>query len=191
MSFLAAIVSSPMQPAAGIGERLPGWTVVPFVLVLLAIAALPLAAPHWWERNGNKARVALALSAPFAVWLVAEFGREGWAVLTHFLLDYASFLVLLGALYVIAGGIHVRGSLAGSPLSNTCLLAIGAVMANFVGTTGASMVLIRPLLRATATRKRRAHVVVFFIFVVSNCWGLLTPFADPPLFLGFLKGVPF
>lgn len=186
------IASIPMLfAAADIGDRIPVWAVGPFVLLLLSIAVLPLVAHHWWESNKNRAIVSFGLGIPFAVWLLLTFRGEGWAVLEHILLDYVSFLSLLGALYVIAGGIYVRGSLAGSPLSNTGLLAIGAVLANFVGTTGASMVLIRPLLRAVRTRKKRAHVVVFFIFVVSNCGGLLTPFADPPLFLGFLKGVPF
>jgi len=175
----------------GIGAEMPLWAVAPFVLILLAIAVLPLVAHHWWESNRNKAIVSLALGVPFAIWLLVTFGAQGWAVLQHILIDYVAFLVLLGALYLISGGIYVRGSLAGSPLSNTALLAIGAVLANFVGTTGASMVLIRPLLRATKSRKRRAHIVIFFIFIVSNCGGLLTPFADPPLFLGFLKGVPF
>lgn len=177
--------------AGGIGADMPVWAVAPFVLILLCIAVLPLAAHHWWESNRSKAAVSLALAIPFALWLIATFGGEGWRVLQHILIDYAAFIVLLGALYVIAGGIYVRGSLAGSPLSNVGFLAIGAVLANFVGTTGASMVLIRPLLRANKTRQRRAHVVIFFIFVVSNCGGLLTPFADPPLFLGFLRGVPF
>jgi len=167
------------------------WSVAPFVLLLGAIALLPLAAHHWWESNRNKALVSAALAIPFAIWLVRTFGEEGSQVLQHFLVDYVAFLVLLGALYVIAGGIQVRGSLAGTPLSLTSMLGIGAVLANFVGTTGASVVLIRPLLRAVRTREARAHAVVFFIFIVSNCGGLLTPFADPPLFLGFLKGVPF
>ncbi len=176
---------------AAIGEHMPVLAVVPFVLLLLSIAVLPLVAHHWWEQNKNRAIISGALGIPFAIWLLMTFGADGRAVLQHIMLDYVSFIVLLGALYVIAGGIFVRGSLAGTPLSNTGLLLIGAVLANFVGTTGASMVLIRPLLRAIKTRKKRAHVVVFFIFIVSNCGGLLTPFADPPLFLGFLKGVPF
>ena len=100
-------------------------------------------------------------------------------------------MALLGALFVISGGIYVRGSLAGTPLANSAILGIGAVLANLIGTTGASMVLIRPLLRANAERMHKVHLVVFFIFVVSNCGGLLTPLGDPPLFLGFLKGVPF
>jgi Na+/H+ antiporter NhaD/arsenite permease-like protein len=106
-------------------------------------------------------------------------------------MEYISFLLLLGALFVISGGIYIKGSLSGTPLLNTFIIGLGGLLASFIGTTGASMVLIRPLLRANASRVRRAHVVVFFIFVVSNCGGLLTPLGDPPLFLGFLKGVPF
>jgi Na+/H+ antiporter NhaD/arsenite permease-like protein len=188
------MVTIPLALAAStadLGHRLPLASVLPFVALLLAIAALPLWKPHWWESHRNKALVAAALSLPFAGWLAWAQGEDGVAVLRHVLLDYVSFLILLAALYVIAGNVYVRGSLAGTPLSNAGLLGIGAVLANLVGTTGASMVLIRPLLRAIRSRRRRAHVIVFFIFVVSNCGGLLTPFADPPLFLGFLKGVPF
>jgi Na+/H+ antiporter NhaD/arsenite permease-like protein len=102
-----------------------------------------------------------------------------------------SFICLLGSLFIITGGIYIRGSLSGTPLLNTAILGIGAVIASFIGTTGASVLLIRPLLRANAPRVRKVHIVVFFIFIVSNCGGLLTPLGDPPLFLGFLKGVPF
>jgi Na+/H+ antiporter NhaD/arsenite permease-like protein len=186
-----AILAVPQESAQDLGHDLPIGSVAPFLLLLLAIALLPLVAHHWWESNRNKALVGAVLSIPFAVWLVRTFGDVGAHALQHFLLDYVAFVALLGALYVIAGGIHVRGSLAGSPLSLTGMLAIGAVLANLVGTTGASMVLVRPVLRATRTRESRAHVIVFFIFIVSNCGGMLTPFADPPLFLGFLKGVPF
>jgi Na+/H+ antiporter NhaD/arsenite permease-like protein len=178
-------------PVGGLGSVLPVWTVLPFVLLLLSIAILPLAVSHWWEHNRNKAIVSALLAIPFAAYLLLTYGAEGAHHLGHFLLDYLSFIALLGALFVISGGIHVKGSLAGTPLSNTAILGIGAVLANLIGTTGASVVLIRPLLRANEERKRRVHIVVFFIFVVSNCGGLLTPLGDPPLFLGFLKGVPF
>jgi Na+/H+ antiporter NhaD/arsenite permease-like protein len=176
---------------AGLGSTLPLWTVLPFALLLLSIAVLPLAAEHWWESNRNKGIVSAVLAVPFAAYLVATFGAEAAHPLRHSMLDYVSFIALLGSLFVISGGIHVRGSLAGTPLANSALLGLGAVLANLIGTTGASMVLIRPLLRANEHRRRRAHIVVFFIFVVANCGGLLTPLGDPPLFLGFLKGVPF
>jgi Na+/H+ antiporter NhaD/arsenite permease-like protein len=166
------------------------WTVGPFVLMLGSIAVFPLAAPRWWESHARKLVVAAALSIPVLVFL-ASYGAAGKFELFEKAREYVSFLCLLGALFVIAGGIYVRGSLDGTPALNTALLGIGAVLANLVGTTGASMLLLRPLLRANEMRLRKAHVVVFFIFVVSNCGGLLTPLGDPPLFLGFLKGVPF
>ena len=167
---------------------MPWPTLLPFPALLLCIALLPLFATHWWEHNRNKALVAAVLAAPVAVYLL---GAGAWAELGRSLEDYGAFLALLGSLFVISGGIHVRGSLSGTPMANTVMLGIGAVLANFIGTTGASMVLIRPLLRANARRRRVAHIVVFFIFAVSNCGGLLTPLGDPPLYLGFLHGVPF
>jgi Na+/H+ antiporter NhaD/arsenite permease-like protein len=169
---------------------MPWWTVLPFALYLLAIAILPLAAPRFWHPNRNKLILALAASIPVAAYLLAAQERGGdW--LLHSALDYAGFIAIMAALYVTAGGIHVRGSLAGTPLTNTVILGIGAAIASFIGTTGASMVLIRPLLRANRARLRKAHLVVFFIFIVSNAGGMLTPLGDPPLFLGFLHGVPF
>lgn len=174
-----------------LGSTLGVWTVAPFVVLLLCIAVLPLAAGHWWEHNKNKGIVAAVLGVPLAGYLAIGFGSEGQGELLHAAKEYVSFICLLGSLYVISGGVFVRGSLDGTPLLNTALLALGAVLASFVGTTGASVLLIRPLLRANQPRQRKAHIVVFFIFVVSNCGGLLTPLGDPPLFLGFLKGVPF
>lgn len=169
-----------------LGE-LPVWSVLPFALVLLAIAILPLAAGHFWEHNRNKALVTAALALPVAVWL----GASHLEALLHTGLEYVSFIALLGALYVIAGGIHLAGDLQGRPATNTLILALGAVLANLVGTTGASMLIIRFLLRTNSQRKHRAHIPVFFILAVSNCGGLLTPLGDPPLFLGYLRGVPF
>lgn len=178
-------------PALDLGRALPLWTVLPFVALLGCIAVLPLRAPHFWESNRNKGLVSGALALLFGVPLLVTYGATATQELTHALLDYVSFLCLLGALFTISGGIYVRGSLDGTPLGNTALLAIGAVLANLIGTTGASMVLIRPFLRANRRRRSKTHLVVFFIFVVSNTAGLLTPLGDPPLFLGFLKGVPF
>src|SRR5689334_16578866 len=177
--------------AASLGQVLPLASTLPFVLMLGAIALLPLCAPRWWAENRNRALVSVGLALPFLAWLLLRYGELAQHPVREALLDYVSFLALLGSLYVIAGGIHLRGSLAGSPLSNTGLLALGALLCNLVGTTGASMVLIRPFLRANEKRRRRGHLVVFFIFIVSNCGGLLTPLGDPPLYLGFLKGVPF
>lgn len=161
--------------------------VLPFALLLGAIAILPLVAGHFWESNRNKAMVTAALAAPVALYL----GFAHPHGLLHSVEEYVSFLVLLGSLFVIAGGIHLEGDLEGRPSTNTALLGIGALLANLVGTTGASMLLVRTLLRTNSQRKRRAHLPVFFILVVSNCGGLLTPLGDPPLFLGYLRGVPF
>ena len=176
---------------ASLGAELPAWSVLPFAALLLAIAVLPLATPRWWQEHRHQALVCALLAVPFAAGLLIFRPSEGGHALLETVRDYASFIVFLASLYVISGGIHVKGSLAGSPLSNTTLLGIGALLANVIGTTGASMVLIRPLLRANESRHRKTHLVVFFIFVVSNCGGLLTPLGDPPLFLGFLRGVPF
>jgi Na+/H+ antiporter NhaD/arsenite permease-like protein len=172
-------------------EALPAWTVLPFVGLLLSIAVLPLVAPHFWESNRNKGLVAGLFALPVAAYFLGVLGAFGAHELLEKAKEYASFIVLLGALFVITGGIYVRGSLSGTPLLNTAALGLGAVLANAIGTTGASVLLVRPLLRANASRERKTHVFVFFIFVVSNCGGLLTPLGDPPLFLGFLKGVPF
>jgi Na+/H+ antiporter NhaD/arsenite permease-like protein len=173
-----------------LGRLLPVYSVAPFALLLLCIAVFPLAHPHWWEHNRNKGIIATVLGVPTALYLWT-FGEAGVHVLQHAGMEYVSFLLLLGSLFVISGGIYIRGTLNGSPLLNTGFLALGTVAASFVGTTGASMLLIRPLLRANERRARVAHVVVFFIFTVSNCGGLLTPLGDPPLFIGFMKGVPF
>jgi Na+/H+ antiporter NhaD/arsenite permease-like protein len=173
------------------GPELAWWTALPFAGMLLAIATVPLAAHRFWESNRNKAIVAALFAVPTALYLVLGLGATGVHELQHKLLEYVSFIALLGALFVITGGIYVRGSLAGTPLVNTGLLGLGALLASWIGTTGASVLLIRPLLRANQERRRKVHVVVFFIFVVSNCGGVLTPLGDPPLFLGFLKGVPF
>jgi Na+/H+ antiporter NhaD/arsenite permease-like protein len=164
---------------------------LPFLALLLCIAVLPLATPHWWEHNPNKAIVSALLGAPVALYLALGWGAGGRHVLWHHLQEYVSFIILLGSLYVISGGIYIRGSLSGTPLANTILMAIGALLASLIGTTGASVLLIRPLLRANQSRQSKAHIIVFFIFIVSNCGGLLTPLGDPPLFLGFLRGVPF
>jgi Na+/H+ antiporter NhaD/arsenite permease-like protein len=173
------------------GVELPFWTVLPFAGLLLAIAVLPLVAHHFWESNRNKGLVAAFFAVPVAAYLVLGLGAFGVHELAEKAKEYLSFMLLLGSLFVITGGIHIRGSLSGTPLVNTAVLALGGLLASVIGTTGASVLLIRPLLRANAPRVRKTHVFVFFIFVVSNCGGLLTPLGDPPLFLGFLKGVPF
>lgn len=164
---------------------------VPFAGILLSIAIIPLVAPIFWHHHFGKVSAAWALAflLPFA--LVFGPGAAGAGVVHALLAEYIPFIILLTALFTVAGGIYIKGNLRGSPALNTGILAIGAVLASFMGTTGASMLLIRPLIRANDNRKHVVHVVVFFIFIVSNAGGSLTPLGDPPLFLGFLKGVEF
>ena len=173
------------------GSGLSAWWSLPFAGMLLSIALLPLATPLLWHHHFGKitAGWVLLLLAPFA--LTQGLGTTV-AVLVHTLLgEYLPFIVLLSALFTVASGIHLRGNLHGSARLNVALMAIGALLASFMGTTGASMLLIQPLIRANDNRKHVAHVIVFFIFIVSNAGGSLTPLGDPPLFLGFLKGVDF
>jgi len=165
----------------------PFYTIVPFVLLLLAIAIMPLKFPHFWESNRNKGIVVAAVSAPVLVFLLIVNPHE----LVEKLHEYLSFIVLLWSLYTISGGIVLRGNLKATPGVNTAFLGIGAIIANLFGTTGASMLLIRPLLRTNQERELKVHTVVFFIFVVSNIGGCLTPLGDPPLYMGFMDGVPF
>lgn len=162
-------------------------TALPFVLFLLMIGVMPFIAPHFWEKNKNKAYVAGFVSLPVFVFLAFRFPGE----LIHTLKDYFSFITLLTSLFIVSGGIYLAGDRRATPAVNTLFLFSGAILANFIGTTGASMVLIRPLLKTNSERKLTVHIPVFFIFIVSNIGGCLTPLADPPLFLGYLKGVPF
>jgi Na+/H+ antiporter NhaD/arsenite permease-like protein len=168
----------------------PLWAVAPFALYLLLIAALPLVAAHFWDQNRNKLVVAVIASAPVIVYLTTG-APLGLIWLADSAREYVAFMALLLSLFVITGGVHLRGALVGTPRVNTALLAVGVLLANLIGTTGASLLLIRPLLRANRGRQRRVHMVVFLIFLVSNGAGMLTPLGDPPLFLGFLRGVPF
>lgn len=179
-----------MATALASEQAPPTWTVFPFAAFLLVIAITPLLFGHFWEKNRNKFLLAVLASLPVLGYLLfgAEHGGE-W--LHHSLREYVAFIALLASLFIISGGVYLRGSLAGTPAVNTSLLGIGALLASFIGTTGASMLLIRPLLRANEKRSRRVHLVIFFIFIVSNAAGMLTPLGDPPLFLGFLRGVPF
>ncbi len=170
-----------------LGQSLSLWAVVPFVGLLLSIALLPLRAPHFWESHKNKALVAFLWSLPIAIYFLFQAPHELFLSMK----DYSSFLLLLTALFIISGGIVLKGDLKATPEVNTLFLLIGAVLANFVGTTGASMLLIRPLLQTNSERRHTIHIPIFFIFLVSNIGGLLTPLGDPPLFMGFIKGVPF
>ena len=173
------------------GSQLSALWALPFAGVLLSMALIPLKAPDFWHHHCGKVTLvwSLAFIVPFA--LVFGFGMAGAMVLHAAVAEYIPFIVLLTALYTVAGGIHIRGNLHGSPMLNTGLLAIGAALASLMGTTGASMLMIRPLIRANDNRIHRTHIVVFFIFIVANAGGSLTPLGDPPLFLGFLKGVDF
>ena len=164
---------------------------VPFAGILLSIALMPLLTPIFWHHHFGK--VAAAWGALFLVPFAVVYGPAvaGVGFVHALLAEYIPFIVLLTALFTVAGGIHIRGNLHGSPALNTAILAIGAALASIMGTTGASMLLLRPLIRANDNRVHRVHVFVFFIFIVSNIGGSLTPLGDPPLFLGFLKGVSF
>ena len=173
--------------ALATGGALALSTIVPFVLMLLAIAVFPLWLPRWWEPNRNKLAVSVVLGLP----VLALYAVRRPGVLLGAAEEYVSFIVLRAGLYVIAGGISLRGDLAATPLTNTVFLAIGSALASLIGTTGASMLLIRPVLQTNSQRSHVRHTIVFFIFLVSNIGGMLTPLGDPPLFLGYLQGVPF
>lgn len=177
-----------MSPSLGVA--LPVWSVLPFVGLLLSIALLPLVASQFWHRHYPKVSAFWALA--FAVPFVRTYGDRALEEILHVgAIDYVPFLILLWALFTVAGGIHVAGAPRGTTRVNVALLAVGTLLASWIGTTGASMVMIRPVLRANAWRRHRTHVVCFFIFLVSNAGGALTPLGDPPLLLGFLHGVPF
>jgi Na+/H+ antiporter NhaD/arsenite permease-like protein len=174
-----------------LGEYLSPWLILPFAGLLLCIAVLPLATPKWFESLRNKALVAAVFGVPVVPYLVLAFDALGRHTLLTAAEDYFSFIVLLLALFAISGGIYLTGDPLGTPRNNLSFLAVGAVLANVVGTTGAAMLLVRPMLRANSERTKVRHVFVFLIFVVCNLGGLLTPLGDPPLFLGFLQGVSF
>jgi Na+/H+ antiporter NhaD/arsenite permease-like protein len=173
------------------GSQLSAIWGIPFAGILLSIAICPLLLPQIWHHHYGKISAAwtLAFFIPFA--LTFGFSAAGLNLVHALLAEYIPFIVLLTALFTVAGGIHIRGNLHGSPALNVGILAIGAVLASLMGTTGASMLMLRPLIRANDNRQHKAHVIIFFIFIVSNAGGSLTPLGDPPLFLGFLKGVDF
>ena len=165
------------------------WSMIPFGLMLLTIAVAPLLAEHWWESNRHKLTVALFLGVPTAVCLIAGGMLHD---LEHQLFgDYIPFIILLLALYVITGGIHLSGDIKAKPWVNTIFLGLGWLLASIMGTTGAAMLLIRPLLATNQQRKHKVHTVLFFIALCANCGGLLTPLGDPPLFMLFLRGAEF
>ena len=165
------------------------WSMIPFGLMLLTIAVAPLVVNEWWESNRHKLAIALMLAIPTAVFLI--MGGMCHELEHQFFGDYIPFIVLLLALYVITGGIHLSGDIKAKPWVNTTFLAVGWLFASVMGTTGAAMLLIRPLLMTNQQRKYRVHTVLFFIALVANCGGLLTPLGDPPLFMLFLRGASF
>jgi Na+/H+ antiporter NhaD/arsenite permease-like protein len=178
--------------AAGLeGTQLGLVWALPFFGLLLSIAILPQLAPHFWDHHIGKLVGAWSLGVIVPLWLFHGPSATADALVHVLLAEYLPFILLLASLYTIAGGIVVVGRLRGTPALNTGLLAFGTLLASLIGTTGASMVLIGPMIRANAHRRHRAHVVVFFIFLVSNIGGCLTPLGDPPLFLGFLRGIDF
>lgn len=175
---------------ANLGEILPLWSMIPFVGVLLSIAVMPLVAPSLWHHHFGK--IAAGWAVLFAVpFLIAYRGEAFYEIVHIVLIDYIPFIIVLWGLFTIGGGIVIKGSMVGTPLVNTILLIIGTILASWIGTTGAAMLLIRPIIRANAWRKNKQHIIIFFIFLVANIGGSLTPLGDPPLFLGFIHGVPF
>jgi Na+/H+ antiporter NhaD/arsenite permease-like protein len=180
-----------VNSSAEIGGQLSLWALAPFALMLVAVAVMPLVARRWFHRNRNKGIVSFALGLPTLIYLIVSFGGTGLELAAKTAEEYISFIVLLLALFTISGGIHLTGNAVATPRHNLAYLATGAVLANLIGTMGASMVLIRPVLRANTERTHKRHTVIFFIFAVSNVGGLLTPLGDPPLFLGFLRGVAY
>ena len=173
------------------GENLGILWVLPFAGILLSIAIFPLVAEHFWHHNFGKISLfwALLLIIPFTIYQGLQI--TVYELLHVGLLEYIPFLILLLSLYTISGGVQLKGSLVGTPTLNTLIIFIGTAMASWMGTTGAAMLLIRPLIRANQYREKKVHIIVFFIFLVANIGGSLTPLGDPPLFLGFLKGVDF
>ncbi|WP_022868150.1 sodium:proton antiporter [Schaalia vaccimaxillae] len=166
------------------------WCLIPFIAMLGCIAVLPIvpATAHWWEKRSSQMLIALALGIPTTIWMWIMTGPESFIGTA---IEYIQFIALLFALFAVAGGIHLEGDIEATPRNNTIFLGIGGLLASFIGTTGAAMLLIRPILATNKERTHRVHTVIFTILIVANCGGLLTPLGDPPLFLGFLHGVPF
>ncbi len=171
------------------GYQIPLICAIPFVLMLLSIAVFPLFWNHFWEQNKNKLLIAVILSVPIIIYLLAVgLGNQLYHTI---LFDYVPFIILLGALFTITGGIFLSGDIEATPKINTLFLGIGAVLASFMGTTGAAMLLIRPIIQTNKERKFKVHTILFFIGIVANCGGLLTPLGDPPLFMMYLRGAHF
>ncbi len=189
--ILGILISTSLAASDNLGQNLPLISILPFIGILLSIAIIPLIAPTFWHRNFGKVSAFWGIS--FLLPFLIEFGLHEtlYQFLHVLLLEYLPFIILLFSLFTISGGIRLTGSLTGTPLVNTTLILIGTLLASWMGTTGAAMLLIRPVLRANKGRKHKIHTIVFLIFLVANIGGSLTPLGDPPLFLGFLNGVDF
>jgi Na+/H+ antiporter NhaD/arsenite permease-like protein len=196
--WLVALTGAAHASAADVAahaRHFPLWVVVPFLGILISIAVFPLINARWWEHNYGKVSVfwicitlvTMLLARPRDVSFAHLFG----GAIIHTSAEYVFFIILLGSLFVVTGGIVIRGSLSGRPVTNLAILGVGTLLASFIGTTGAAMLLIRPLIKSIRWRQHRTHVIIFFIFLVCNIGGSLTPIGDPPLFIGFLRGVPF
>ncbi|MGE5811510.1 MAG: sodium:proton antiporter [Ignavibacteria bacterium] len=169
--------------------KIPLTALLPFVLMLGSIAVFPLFWNHFWEQNKNKLIIALLLSFPIIIYLLSSGLFE--RLFDTLIFDYIPFIILLGSLFTITGGIFLTGDIEAKPSVNTLFLAIGAVLASFIGTTRAAMLLIRPVIQTNKEREFKIHTILFFIGIVANCGGLLTPLGDPPLFMMYLRGAPF
>jgi Na+/H+ antiporter NhaD/arsenite permease-like protein len=187
---LAVASSSAETSGEHLGQILPLWSIIPFVGILLSIAIFPLVAPEFWHHHFPKISAfwALVFAVPF---LIVYKGDAFYEIMHIVLVDYIPFIVVLWGLFTVGGGIVLKGRLVGTPAVNVILLLVGTILASWTGTTGAAMLLIRPVIRANAWRKRKMHIIIFFIFLVANIGGSLTPLGDPPLLLGFFHGVPF
>ncbi len=169
--------------------QIPELSMLPFVLMLASIAIFPLTLNHYWEKNKNKLIIGLLLSIPVIIYLLSAGLTE--KLFDTIVFDYIPFIILLGSLFIITGGIYLTGDIEAKPKINTLFLGIGAVLASFMGTTGAAMLLIRPVIQTNKEREFKVHTILFFIGIVANCGGLLTPLGDPPLFMMYLRGAPF
>ncbi|MFM2291860.1 MAG: hypothetical protein RIS29_1673 [Bacteroidota bacterium] len=167
----------------------PVWLSIPFILMLLSIALAPIFADHWWSKNKNKLITSLLLSIPVIIYMLSYSLSE--KLFETLVFDYVPFMILLGSLFIITGGIHLSGDIKAIPLNNTIFLGIGYLLASIMGTTGAAMLLIRPVISTNQERRHTTHTILFFIGAVANCGGLLTPLGDPPLFMLYLRGVEF
>lgn len=191
------LISSPLTVLAAGTESaesamsVPLWMCVPFAGLLLCIAVLPLVKAEWWESHQPHAVLfwSLLFAVPFALKFGAGTASE--TILECLVNDYLTFIVLLFGLFCVSGNITMSGDLAGSPRVNVGLLALGTLLSSWIGTTGASMLMVRPVIKMNSWRKRKRHIIIFFIFLVSNIGGCLTPIGDPPLLMGFMRGVPF